>query len=75
MLIEVLPASDPNKQTYEKFVHDNMLSMVQHAKTSSGEYGAYWQGPVGRYYSYIVAAYDNPTQSIAATASDSLLCL
>ena len=47
MLIDVLPSSDSNKQTYEKFVQDNMMSMVQHARTPLGEYGAYWQGPVG----------------------------
>lgn len=47
MLIDVLPASDSNKQTYVKFVQDNMASMVQRARTPVGEYAAYWQGPVG----------------------------
>lgn len=48
ILIDVLPASDSNKQTYAKFVQDNMMSMIQHARTPLGEYGAYWQGPVGK---------------------------
>ena len=36
MLIDVLPASDPNKQTYVKFVQGNMASIVQRARTPVG---------------------------------------
>ena len=40
---------DPNvakAQVYREFIKTNMESMVAHAKTAEGLYGAYWQGPV-----------------------------